>query len=100
MKLTELCSKVDSFVRERGWYAQTSKKPQTAKNLAISLALEASEVLEHFQWGDRAEADDVSGELADVLIYAMQLSNVLRIDLEGAVCRKLAANEKRSWDQG
>lgn len=98
MEIAELCSRVNSFVREQGWYAEGSKKPQSAKNLAVSLVLEASELLEHFQWRDQANAEDVGGELADVLIYAAQLANVLKIDLEDAVSRKLATNEKRVWD--
>lgn len=97
MELSELCFCVDSFVRDRQWYGRDSAKPQTPKNLAISLAIEAAEVLEHFQWSDSADSGQLAGELADVLIYAAQLANVTKIDLEAAIRQKLAINQKRSW---
>jgi NTP pyrophosphatase (non-canonical NTP hydrolase) len=65
--------------------------------LAISLAVEAAEVLEHFQWSDSADSGPLAEELADVLIYTAQLANVTKIDLESAVRRKLATNKERSW---
>ena len=46
-KLTE---EMDEFVNSKGWYLPDSNRPQTPRNIAISLVLEASEVLEHFQW--------------------------------------------------
>lgn len=97
MDLSELCSEVDCFVRERQWYRQNSEKPQTPKNLAISLVVEAAELVEHFQWGDSAKITELADELADVLIYTAQLANVTKIDLESAVRRKLAKNCERSW---
>ncbi len=50
MDITELTEKMDEFVRSRDWYSPTSMRPQTPRNLAISLCLESAEVLEHFQW--------------------------------------------------
>lgn len=97
MELSELCFRVDSFVRDKQWYGQDSAKPQTPKNLAISLAIEAAEVLEHFQWSDSADSGQLAGELADVLIYTAQLANVTKIDLEAAVRQKLAINQERTW---
>ena len=50
MELKELTERMHVFVRSKGWYEPESKRPQTPRNLAISLSLEANEVLEHFQW--------------------------------------------------
>ena len=88
------------FVDSKGWYAPGSPRPQLPRNLAISLALEAAEVLEHFQWG--AEVSDhsaLAAELADVALYLLQLASVSGIDLEQAIVDKLARNERREWPQ-
>lgn len=87
-----------AFVESKGWYAQDSPKPQTPQNLAISLALETAEVLEHFQW--RAEPRNPSalaGELADVALYLLQLASISGIDLERAILDKLDENQQREW---
>jgi NTP pyrophosphatase (non-canonical NTP hydrolase) len=86
---------MDEFVDTRGWYGPESEKPQTPKNLAASISLEANEVLECFQWTDAADPDQVGAELADVILYAAQLANVLGIDLDGALKDKLERNHDR-----
>ena len=87
------------FVGDMGWYADNSTKPQSAKNLAISLVLEASEVLEHFQWGETVkDKEALAEELADVMLYLMQLASISDIDLEQAVLKKLDKNYTRDWD--
>jgi NTP pyrophosphatase (non-canonical NTP hydrolase) len=99
MEIKDLTRKMHEFVNSKGWNALESKRPQTPRNLAISLSLEASEVLEHFQWqGELKEKDDLAGELADVTLYLLQLASVLGIDLEQAVIKKLEANSGRDWD--
>lgn len=99
MDLNTLEEAMHEFVRNKGWYEPDSPKPQTLKNLAISLVLEASEVLEHFQWAEEAtNRDELAGELADVMLYLMQLASLSDIDLGQAVKDKLAANYNRSWD--
>jgi 8-oxo-dGTP diphosphatase len=100
MNIQELTERMHAFVRSKGWYAAESKRPQTPRNLAISLSLEANEVLEHFQWqDDLKEKDELAGELADVALYLLQLASVSGIDLEQAVLKKLKTNAKREWDQ-
>jgi hypothetical protein len=55
--------------------------------------LEASEVLEHFQWRDEsADPEALAGELADVALYLLQLASISGIDLEQAILDKLALN--------
>ncbi len=86
------------FTDERAWAVF-----HTPKNLAMALAGEAGEVLEHFQWltpeqsaALPAEAHaEVALELADVLCYLVRLADVLDIDLADAARRKLAINAER-----
>lgn len=98
MELKELEQQMHDFVRSKGWYDEDSKKPQSPKNLAISLVLEAGEVLEHFQWVDEARSKEtLAGELADVGLYLLQIASVTGIDLEQAILDKLAINHGREW---
>lgn len=87
-----------AFVAGKGWYAADSPKPQTPRNLAISLTVEAAEILELFQWRDDVrDRDALAGELADVALYLLQLASVSGIDLEQAILDKLALNATREW---
>ena len=77
MDIKELTQQMHDFVRTKGWYEPDSLRPQTLRNLAISLNLEASEVLEHFQWdGNLDDPDGLSGELADVALYLLQIASL------------------------
>lgn len=99
MDIRQLTDEMNRFVGAKGWYDTHSPRPQTARNLAISLALEASEVLEHYQWGESADStEELRGELADVALYLLQLASVTGIDLEEAVLTKLQQNYTRKWD--
>jgi NTP pyrophosphatase (non-canonical NTP hydrolase) len=99
MDIQELTKAMHAFVRSKGWYDPGSKRPQSARNLAISLSLEANEVLEHFQWqDDPKEMENLSGELADVALYLLQLASITGIDLEQAIMKKLEINARRKWD--
>ncbi len=98
MELKELELEMHRFVTAKGWYATDSARPQTPRNIAISLALEAGEVLEHFQWGEAVpQPDELAGELADVALYLLQLASISGIDLERAILEKLAQNYGRTW---
>lgn len=88
------------LVESKGWYGENSKRPQTPRNLAVSLSIEAAEILEHFQFTDEIkDKDELGGELADVMLYLLQLASVSAIDLEEAVLKKIEVNKKREWDQ-
>ncbi|MGD9720403.1 MAG: nucleotide pyrophosphohydrolase [Pirellulales bacterium] len=88
---------VEKFVNEREWH-----RFHTPKNLSAALAIEAAELMEHFQWLEpdesRAVADDpqrraaVGEELADVLCYALALANALGIDVSQALADKMVKN--------
>lgn len=97
-RFAKLVAAIVKFRDERDW-----QQFNTPKNVAISISLEASEVLEHFQWRTDDEItahlakhrDELAEELADVLWYALILSHDLGIDLIEATARKLAKNAKR-----
>ena len=98
MEIKELEQRMHDFVQGKGWYDEDSKKPQSPKNLAISLVLEAGEVLEHFQWVDEVrDKEELAGELADVGLYLLQIASITGIDLEQAILNKLAINHDREW---
>ncbi len=100
MTLAELTTAMHEFVRAKGWYEADSPHPQTPRNLAISLSLEAAEILEHFQWTETSpDQAALASELADVALYLLQIASLSQIDLEEAIHAKLAANYQRTWDQ-
>lgn len=87
------------FAAERDW-----EQFHTPKNLTAALSVEASELLEIFQWMtaveslsvmDTERAEDVRDEMADVLIYLMRLADVLDVDLENVVATKMERNAAR-----
>jgi len=91
--MDEIIKKITDFRDARDW-----KQFHNAKDLAISLTLEASELLENFQWKDSERAvstnlDNIQDELADVLIYALLLAHDLEIDVEATIFNKLKKNE-------
>ncbi len=93
--VAELKSVVQQFVDERNW-----RKFHNAKNLSMSLAIEAAELMEHFQWlttdevvaGEQQDFAEIADELADVTCYALAIANVLKIDLAQAVNSKMVKN--------
>ncbi len=94
--IEELKRKVMAFARERDW-----QQFHSPKNLAMGLATEAAELMEHFLWcesHDRSGLDDpakrerISEELADVFIYALEFANMAELDLADAVSGKLRKN--------
>jgi NTP pyrophosphatase (non-canonical NTP hydrolase) len=100
MNIQELTENMHRFVSSQGWYEGNSRRPQTLRNLAISLNLEAAEVLEHFQWKDElTNPSALADELADVALYLLQIASLAEIDLEQAILDKLERNYQRKWDQ-
>jgi NTP pyrophosphatase (non-canonical NTP hydrolase) len=99
MDIKELTEEMNKLVRSKGWYESDSKRPQTPRNLAISLAVEAAEILEHYQFRENAkDPQELARELADVALYLLQLASVTGIDLEKAVLDKIEINKTRVWD--
>ena len=89
-----LRKRVSHFRDERDW-----RKDNTPKNLAISITVEAAELLDHFQWKtddqirealhDKTKKTQVSDEFADVLILCLSFSDVMGIDISDAIEAKL-----------
>lgn len=79
-----------AFVEARQW-----DRFHTPENLAKSISIEGSELLEHYQWGEPADHRAVEDELADVVTYCMHLANRLGVDLDEIVMRKLAETERK-----
>ncbi|MFT3801577.1 MAG: nucleotide pyrophosphohydrolase [Burkholderiaceae bacterium] len=96
--LKELSRRLDAFAAERDWL-----RHHAPKNLASALIVEAAELLEHFQWISEEQSrvlssskrDEVAAEMADVLIYLVQLANVMDVDLVEAARKKMQVNESR-----
>ena len=92
-----LRAQVAAFVHERDW-----EKFHAPKNLAMALACEAAELMEHYLWVEASESAEVTdeparrakieAEVADVAICLLNLCNVLDLDLASAVERKLASS--------
>lgn len=87
---------VAAFVAKRNW-----KQFHTPKNLAMSIAIEAAELMELFQWTHENEPLDgeklvkLRHELADVVIYCLSMANVTKIDLSEAVREKMEMNARK-----
>ena len=96
MKTTEeIMEEILKFRDDRDW-----KQFHTPKDLAISISLEAAELLEVFQWsGTDLNAEDkrdrIEEELADVLIYCFLMADAARIDIDEIIARKLHTNNEK-----
>lgn len=93
--LKQLQQLIIEFCDARNW-----KQFHNPKDLAISLSIEAGELLENFQWKSSEEAiesrlENIKDELADVVIYALLLSDALGVDLERIIFDKIKKNEKK-----
>jgi len=95
--IAELRSVVSDFVDARDWH-----QFHRPKNLAMSIAIEAAELMEHFQWLTHEQADDalrdenrrteICDEMADVVSYVLALANALNIDVTESLHRKMEKN--------
>ena len=94
-----LTQAMNRMVSDKGWYDPRSPAPQTPRNIAISLAIEAAEVLEHFQWGEETDPEALAGELADVALYLLQVAYLTDIDLAQAIIDKITLNYQRTWNK-
>ena len=90
--LQDLRDLVSKFREERNW-----SKHHTPKNLALSISIEAAELMEHFQWDDysKSSQEDIADELADVLIYCFFFADATGIDISTAFKNKLEKAGKK-----
>ncbi|MEO8384053.1 MAG: nucleotide pyrophosphohydrolase [Betaproteobacteria bacterium] len=97
-ELDSLRDQLRTFAAERDW-----DQFHSPKNLAAALAVEASELLEHFQWLTEAQSkqlppealEEVRAEVADVLLYLIRISDKLGIDLIEAANAKIILNAEK-----
>jgi len=98
--VAELRELVRQFVDERDW-----QQFHTPKNLSMALAIEAAELMEHFQWLTADESQQaiaepqslsaIGEELADVLCYALALANTLGLDVSTIMQSKMVKNRQK-----
>ena len=98
--IQEIKEKIKKFISERDW-----EKFHHPKELAISLSLEAAELLELFQWKEKQSLEDLKKdkelmrklkeELADIMIYAIDVANYTDIDISDAIIEKLKKNAEK-----
>ena len=96
--MDELIESIRKFAKERDW-----EKFHSPKNLAMALSVEASEILEHFQWLTQAESRslspeklaEVKDEIGDVLVYLLNLADKLGIDPIEAATGKMVKNAEK-----
>lgn len=98
--LAELKQLVAKFIADRSW-----EKYHISKNLAMSIAIEAAELMEYFQWQDNAEGQlalshprtkaEIGDELADILIYAISFALQADLDLSEIIQAKMERNQTR-----
>ncbi len=100
MEYTEIIEMINQFRDARGW-----KKYHNLKDLAISVSLEASEVLEIFQWKDSKEqlSEDekarLKEEIADTLIYLLYMVDKLKMNPYEEIQKKVEINKNRHWKE-
>ena len=90
-RFEQVKQRIDKFVTDRDW-----RQFHTPSNLAKSISIEASELLECFQWSDTDyDLEHVKEELADVLNYCIQMSQVLNLDIVDILNDKMDKTEKK-----
>ena len=82
--------RIRQFTIDREW-----EQYHTPANLAKSISIEASELLECYQWSDEADLEHVKEELADVIVYCQNMLDCLGLDVDEIVMSKMAKNEAK-----
>ena len=98
MDISKIQNQLEKFAIERDW-----RQFHTPKNLAMALSVEASELVEIFQWlkpeesnsPDQKQIESINDEVADIAMYLLRFCSVLKIDLESAIKIKLERNAEK-----
>jgi len=98
--IRQLKEKLARFVKDRDW-----EQFHSPKNLSMSIAIEAAELMEMFQWAtieeshnilkDKKRVEEIKDELADIALFVMEFCNMFDIDLSSAILKKLKKNAKK-----
>ncbi len=86
--MKDILEELKAFASDRDW-----DKFHTPENLAKSVAIEASELLECYQWSNDADIDKVQEEIADVMNYCLMLCNKLELDPKEIIMNKIEKNK-------
>lgn len=89
-KYEQLRNKIDRFNKDRDW-----DQFHTPDNMAKSVAIEAAELLECFQWDSNYELEDVTDEMADVFVYLIMMADRLNVDLIDIADKKMDKNAQK-----
>ncbi|MCA1054952.1 nucleotide pyrophosphohydrolase [Rossellomorea aquimaris] len=94
-EIKDLMTKLDQFIEDRNWGPY-----QTPKDLALSISIEAAELLEDFQWISSEEAlqkneENIREEIADVLIYSLMFCSKLDLDVKEIIEEKMVKNARK-----
>lgn len=92
LELLQITERIKTFTKERDW-----EQFHNAKDLALALSIEASELNECFLWkpAEQGDVEKVREELADILIYAILLADKYDLDIQDIILRKLDKNEQK-----
>ena len=100
ISLNHIKKEIKKFIRERNW-----EKYHSPKNISMSIAIEAAELMEHFQWltidqskkllKDKKKRAEIEDELADIAIYLLDFCNLFDIGLESCILRKLEKSSRK-----
>lgn len=98
--LQEIKARIKQFIKERDW-----EQYHSPKNLSMSIAIEAAELMEHFQWltieqskkllKDKKKRQGIEDELADIAIYILDFCNLFNINIEESIARKLDKSARK-----
>ena len=96
--ITKIQNQLQKFASERDW-----EQFHTPKNLSMALSVEASELVEIFQWlspeesshPDQKQTQSIQSEVADIAMYLIRICQILEIDLESAIQEKIIQNENK-----
>lgn len=100
ISLDQIKKEIKKFIRERNW-----EKYHSPKNISMSIAIEAAELMEHFQWltidqskkllKDKKKRAEIEEELADIAIYLLDFCGLFNIGLESCILRKLEKSSQK-----
>ncbi|WP_160676538.1 nucleotide pyrophosphohydrolase [Clostridium sp. C8-1-8] len=88
--MKDIIERVLKFRDDRDW-----GQFHTPENLAKAINIEAGELLEHFLWDNNFNKEEVCEELADVMLYCINMANTLGVDIEEILTKKIDKNEKK-----
>lgn len=88
--MDQVLARIRKFREDRDY-----KQFHTPENLAKAISIESAELLEHFLWDNEFDQEAVCEELADVMVYCLNMADVLDVDFKEIIMKKMAKNEAK-----